>query len=190
MSSEVSIANRALQKLGARRITSLTEDSVNARAVNACYSELRDAELRAHVWNFAKTRAQLAASATSPLFDKTNAFPLPSDCLRLLDNDPEKVVNWKDWLIEDNNILTDDDAPLNIRYIKQVTDPAQMDVLFREALASRIAYELAEELTQSNSKKQAAFADYQKAMNEARRTNAIENISQKPPEDEWITIRN
>ena len=56
MASEVDICNRALSKLGAARITSLTEDSVNARACNAMYESVRDAELRAHPWNFAMKR--------------------------------------------------------------------------------------------------------------------------------------
>ena len=46
MASVVQISNRALQKLGAKSIVSLTEDSVNARAANLCYEDLRRAELR------------------------------------------------------------------------------------------------------------------------------------------------
>jgi hypothetical protein len=189
MASEVGIANRALQKLGAKRIVSLTEDSKNGRAVNACYEELRDAELRAHTWTFATKRAQLAASATAPLFGKTNSFPLPSDFLRKLNLDPAQNVNTDDNQIEGRDIITDATAPLDIRYVFRVEDPNAMDVLFREALASRIAMELAEELTQSNTKKADASDDYKRAVREARRTNAIERPSQSPPEDEWVTVR-
>ena len=89
MASNVEIANRALQMLGAERITSLTEDSVNARAVNAAFEPVKLAELRKHTWSFAVTRAQLAASATAPLFTKTTSYPLPSDFIRLLAPDPE-----------------------------------------------------------------------------------------------------
>ena len=63
MASEVDIANRALQKLGAESIVSLTQDSENARACNLCYEPIRDAELRAHPWNFAIKRASLAADS-------------------------------------------------------------------------------------------------------------------------------
>lgn len=189
MASEVGIANRALQKLGAKRITSLTEDSRNARAINAAYTELRDAELRAHTWNFAVKRVQMAADATAPIFGRTNSFTLPSDFLRKLNLDPEFVVNSEDAQIEGRKLLTNDSAPLDMRYIYRVEDPNEMDVLFREALASRIAFELAEEITQSNTKKAAAAADYKRAVSEAKRTNAIERVALQPPEDTWVTVR-
>lgn len=189
MASEVEICNRALQKLGAKRITSLTEDSVNARSCNVAYNVVRDAELRAHPWSFAVRRAELAADVTAPLFGKQNAFPLPSDFLRLLPPDPELNLNNIDWQIEGRSILTNDSAPLQIRYVAKITDPNTMDPTFREALSARLAWELCEELTQSNQKKGDARTDYTLAIREARRCGAIENIAAKPPEDEWVTVR-
>ena len=80
--SDVAIANLALQKLGSGHITSLSQDDPSARAVNACYEQIRDMELRKHPWNFARKRTTLAPDATTPSFDFDYAFPLPSDCLR------------------------------------------------------------------------------------------------------------
>lgn len=189
MASVVEICNRALQKLGAKRITAITEDSVNARACNTAYGPLRLAELRAHPWSCAIKRAALAASSTDPIFVKTASYPLPSDYLRLLPNDEGYNLNSNDWQIEAGNIITDDSAPLNIRYIYDLEDPNTMDALFREALSCRLALELCEELTQSNQKKESLRVDYKEAIREARRVNAILNVAAKPPEDEWITIR-
>ena len=190
MASVVEICNRALQKLGAKRITVITEDSVNARACNTAYTPLRLAELRAHPWSCAVARAQLAASSTTPIFVKQYSYPLPSDYLRLLPNDEGYNYNSQDWQIESGSIVTDDSAPLNIRYIYDLTDPQIMDPLFREALSCRMALELCEELTQSNQKKESLRQDYKEAIREARRINAILNNAAKPPEDEWITVRN
>lgn len=189
MASEVEICNRALQKLGAKRITSLTEDSVNARSVNACYAILRDAELRRHPWNFAIDRAQLAADVTAPLFGKENSFPLPANYLGPIPPYPEYNVNNRDWQIEGGKIYTNDAAPLNFRYVKQVTDPNLMDPLFREALSARIALEICEELMDSNAKVATVAEMYKEAINEAKKLNAFEKIASKPPEDEWVTVR-
>lgn len=189
MASEVGIANRALQRLGAARITSLTESSVNARAVNASYTELRDALLREHTWTFAVKRAQLAASSSSPAFGPDEAYPLPSDFLKLLPPDAQLHSNSLDWKIEGNTVVTDETAPLNVRYVARITDPNLMDPLFREALAMRLAKELCETLTQSNTKYQLISGDYQDAINSAKRANAIELPVQDPPEDTWITKR-
>lgn len=51
--SPVDIANRALQHIGATRITALDDDSRNASEINFCYDGLRLAELRRNVWRFA-----------------------------------------------------------------------------------------------------------------------------------------
>jgi len=189
MASEVDICNRALQKLGAERITSLSEDSRNARACNAAYSTVRDALLRAHPWNFAIERAELAADATEPAWGRANAFQLPSDFLRLLPNYPEDAVNSTDWQIEGQKIYTDDDAPIYIRYIKRTTDTATFDPLFVEALSAKMALELCEEITQSNTKKSDLKDDFKTMILEARRNNAFENIAAESPTDTWITGR-
>lgn len=189
MASVVEICNRALQKLGAKRITALTDDSVNARACNFAYETLREAELEKHPWVFAVKRAQLAADATEPEFGKQNSFELPSDYLRLLPQYPEDNFNSNDREIEGRKIVTNESAPLNIRYIASITDPNVMSPLFREALSTKIAFELCEELTQSNAKKESLRADYEIVIAEAKRKNAIIQIAQMPPEDPYITVR-
>jgi len=189
MASEVEIANRALQRVGATRITSLTEASVNARTVQAMFTSVRDAELRKHPWSFAIKRAQLAASSTAPAFGPSNAFPVPSDFIRLLPPDAEYYNNDLDWKIEGMNIVTYDSAPLNIRYVARITDPNAMDTLFREALAMALAEQLCEPLTQSNTKLAAIMADYRGIIQEATRANAIERPPIDPPEDTWLSMR-
>ena len=190
MASEVEICNAALQKLGAQRITALTDNSVNARACNAAYARLRVAELRKHSWNFAIARDALAVDATAPAFGRANSFTLPSAFLRLLPPYPEDNLSDRDWIIEGRAILTDESAPLYVRYIADVTDPNTMDPLFRDALAARMAWEMCEEITQSNTKRQLATADYNEAIAAAKRTNAIEMVPAKSPDDTWITVRN
>jgi hypothetical protein len=189
MASEVEICNRALQKLGAHRIVSLTENSVNARACNVAYVPCRDALLRSHPWSFAISTASLAADATPPDFGPANAFQLPSDFIRLLSDYAEWVLNSDDHIIQGQKIFSNDDDPLEIRYVSRVTDPNLMDPLFRECLSAKLALELCEELTQSNAKKESAKEDFKDSIVEARRANAFEKVSDKPAEDEWITIR-
>lgn len=189
MASEVEICSRALQKLGASRITSLTENTVNARACNFSYTKVRDAELEDHPWNFAVMRAQLAADATPPVFGRANAFELPADFIKLLPTYPEDNVNSLDHQIEGRKIYTDDGAPLEIRYIGRIIDPNLMTPLFRETLSAKLAYELAEELTQSNSKKKTADEDYKDQIARAKKSNAFARVSSPPPEDKYITVR-
>lgn len=77
--TDLDIANRALQHVGARRIGSMTEASKEANEVNFCYDKLRLAELRRNVWRFAirKTALRPLDTATMriipPDFDDTGA---------------------------------------------------------------------------------------------------------------------
>lgn len=185
MASEVAICNRALQKLGAERITSLTQDARNARSCNAVYDILRDAELRAHPWSFAIRRVILAPDADAPLFDYAYAFSVPADCLRVLP--PSDTSSG--WVMENNKILTNAGDTLQLRYVTRVEDPNAFDSIFREALAARIAMELCEELTQSNAKMQMVSAMYKQTMQEARKNNAFELSSAIPPDDPWVVAR-
>jgi hypothetical protein len=188
MASAVDICNRALQKLGADRITSLIQDTENARACNVAYQIVLDAELRSHPWNFAVKRAQLAADSDTPAFEYSYQYTLPSDFIRLLPPDPYSPD--VDWVIEGRKILTDESAPLEIKYIYRVSDPNQFDTLFVEVLANRLAMELCEQLTQSNSKAQIIRDDYQKSVREARRLNAFEKMYRPEIDnDSWITVR-
>lgn len=187
--SYVSICNLALQKLGAARISALDEASKNARECNACYDHLRDAELRTNKWKFAVSRATLAAHATAPDFYYAYAFPLPTGCLRPIF--PTRL--GLDWKIENHEgvaaLMTNDGTSIELRYIKQVTDPTLFDPLFVEAYACRIALHLCEAITQSNTKKEAAERAYLYAIREARRMNAIEIGTFKQPVDEWVAAR-
>lgn len=189
MASAVDICNLALQKLGAGTITSLTQDSTAARACNGCYEHCKDSELEKHPWRFAISRAELAADGTAPDWGRSNSFALPSDFLRLMNDYPEDNSLSVDYEIEGRKILSDMDAPLYIRYIKRVTDPNEMHTLFREALACAMAIQMCEALTQSNTKKDSLISDYKNAINEAKRKNAIENISAEPPIDPYISVR-
>jgi hypothetical protein len=187
--SVTDICNRALSKLGAGRISAITDQSVAARACQACYDILRRAELRIHPWNFAIERFQLAASATAPAFGPARAFPLPTGWLRVLPPDSKANLNDRDWIIERGSILTDYTAPLEVRCVMDIEDTTLFDATFVEALASRMGIEMAEQLTQSNKKKEACAEMYKAAIAAAKKANAIEKAPQVPVADEWLTCR-
>lgn len=207
MASVVEIANAALALLGVDRISAIDENSVAAVACNNCYERLRDKELEAHTWRFAIKRAQLAEHSTAPLFGPSHAFPVPSDFLRTAPPDPEFVTGGGvvipgtfaqtmapiDWRIEQHQgalaILTNDSAPLNLRYVAKVTDANLMVATFRDALAALMAHRMCEKLTQSNVKKADARQSYKDAIDEARRINALEKVPEQSADASWIACR-
>lgn len=189
MAGKVDIWNRALQKLGAKRVTSVSDTGVNGRACDACYDAVLERVLRKHRWNCSIKRASLAAELTAPTWGRANAFAVPADYITLANDYPEMASNSKDWLVEGGFILTNDDAPLQIRYVSRMTDVNLMDGLLRETVSTEMAYEMCEELTQSNTKKADLRGDMKDIIALAKKANAIENVPMESPEDSWITGR-
>lgn len=198
MASEVDIANRALGKLGAATIIDLEEDDPKAVALKIAFPLVRDAELRRRRWRFSLQRFLLPADGTAPAFGFARQFTFPNDCLRLIQiGEYDLGPNLSDyraaptelWSIEGRAILTNLPAPLPVRTIQRITDTTQFDSCFVETLASRLAYECCERITQSDSKKQLAWEDYRVSIREAVRANALEVAPQEPSDDTWVMAR-
>lgn len=191
--SRVDIANRALTKLGAARIIALDDDSTASNTLDSMFDIVRDAELRANLWHFSKARAQLPALAETPLFGFSHQFQLPSDYLRLIQVGQRHCRarpsedGW--YSIEGGRLLVNQSGPLHVRYVRRVDDPTLFDALFVEAFACRLAAEACETITNSNSKKQAAWAEYGEAIAQARRANSIERPALAMSDDTWLEAR-
>lgn len=198
MASKTDIANRALTKLGEDRITDLLDDTERARTLNSMYAMCRDAELRAHVWNFAIKRASLPRLAQLPAFGYDFQYQLPSDLVRVI-----QINEWWYWWggadyyggnnaeyqIEGRMILSNFNGPMPIRYVASVDDPGLYDSLFVEAFACRLAMEACERLTQSNTKLQALQQQYIAAIRQAVRADAVENPPESLPDESWMLSR-
>ena len=84
MASVVNMCNSALNLLGASTISSLTEDTKNARLCNQRFEPIRDRVFRSHNWNCLIKRVQLAQDSTGPVVEYTYGYTLPTDCLRVM----------------------------------------------------------------------------------------------------------
>lgn len=180
-SSEVSIVNRALSYMGASSITSLDDDADRAAKMKAGLPFARDAVLRQYPWNCATRRAVLPALAEAPAYEFARAFQLPVDCLRViaLDGDVQYGVRWR---VEGRQLLTDADAPLKLRYVARVPDVATLDSMLADAIAARLAADLAYSITQN-----AGVAENMTRLAEARLAEARRIDSIEASQDEQIT---
>jgi hypothetical protein len=196
--SNVAIANLALTKLGDLRILNLTDNTKPAREVNAVFDMTRDYLQRRFSWRFCIKRANLAADTTVPLWDWAYQYPLPTDCMRIL-----QVGQWypspdlsdlistggQEYVVEGKYILSNQAGPLKLRYLSRVTDPVQFDAAFDMAFSAYLAYILAEPLTASGEQKQMAYNDYRNAIKDAVIANAIENPPESLADQTWILAR-
>lgn len=129
-------------------------------------------------------------------YEKTGAtqrqiYRLPANFLRPAPLDEKKsgvvrpnasaAMNFNDYEIEDPYLFSSSQGsssgqadPLVLRFVADISDVPSMNPLFCEALAARIATELALSLTQSQKAKADAIALYDNALALAKFVNAIE----------------
>ena len=199
MSSQVDIVNFGLTVLGQNRIASMTENTKPAREARAVFDMTRDALIANYDWTFAKDRGSLPALVDAPAFGYGAQYQLPTDCLRLISLGDIYVgvdlTNYRtmgppaEFEIEDDKILTNLGAPLNIRFAKRITDPGKFSAPFAVMLGIKVAYHVCEALTGSNTKRDLVERAEMKALKEAIRANAIQLPPQKFADSEWITSR-
>jgi hypothetical protein len=192
--SNTEIVNRALSKLGEMRVTSLDDDAKPARLAKSLYDIVLDSEVSANSWNFAKDRVMITAEAGQPAFGWNFSYALPAECLRVLvvGHWPQPVMadyingDTSHYALEGHKILTNIGPTLNLQYLRRSKDPEFYPPTFVEALACRLAMEMCETLTGSNSKRELAMREYQLAISQAKRLNAISLPPMKIQDDTWM----
>ena len=190
MFSPISISNQALTELGSERIASFDDDTVESNECRFQYDRTRISELRRNFWAFAIERTNLAAlDESEDVFDDgISIYNLPTDCIRAQKGQRIYGPHIR-WTLEGRRIFTSVGSPLRFRYVRDVENVSTMDPLFRDALALRMAWNMAETLTQSNTKKEAVEKKYMGIIREAKAISSIEQEPQKVAESTWITVR-
>jgi hypothetical protein len=155
VATETECLNDALGQIGAARITSIDDGSVNANHCLVFYRPLRDGLLRSHFWNFALKWVELAQDVPAPTLGYSYSYELPSDFLRLkqyagsLPTTPDAfwflhpgtrfLTNYK---IEGTKLRTNDGQAF-IQYVRRIDNPDEWDPLFYQGVATTLASKLA-----------------------------------------------
>jgi hypothetical protein len=186
ITSQLTICNSALLKIGADVINSLVGNQQRAAvACNTLFQYLADEVMGESPWTFAMKQATLAPNATTPLFTWQYTYDIPSDCLRPLFLDNDQIP----WVVENGNQILCNEPTLNLTYLYRNTDFSTWDARFCEALAWRMAMELALALVRSIPLKQEAEKSYNAAIANARSMNAVIGTRPRLEADIWSGAR-
>lgn len=184
--SVIGIWNLAMGHLGEDPILSIDDTSKRATACRLAYDAVRRRVLRVYPWNCAEARASLPANATPPPFGYAYAYDLPADFHRFWEQD-SPLTN--DWSIEGRQVLTDDGAPLNIRYIRDLQDCTVMDAALVDTIALNLALDICMQLTGSAEKRDRIAQNIKDRVPEAHSVDAQENSPREWDEDVWLRAR-
>jgi len=195
MATEAGICNSGLSKLGNNRINSLTEGTPAANLCLEQFDKLRDDLLRSHDWNFAASRVKLGQLSATPAFGYDYQYALPSDWMRTISVHPDKggAQLLTDYVTEssetEGRVLQANVTDVYMRYVRKLEDPNVMDPAFREALAWRIAVELAVPLAKSGSLRDRMTAGFENALAVARSVDGQDDPPGALPDGDWVTAR-
>jgi hypothetical protein len=171
-STQLSICNDALLRIGAEQIVSLNDGTDRAKLCTAFWTVTVEETLRAAPWNFATERVTLA-QAGAPTHGFTYYFSIPADAVRILDIEGEPPYR-----VEGARILCDT-TPINVRYVKKVTDPTAWEAGFVEALTLALAAKLAFPVTGTKETVEVFTSLYQAKLKAARAEDEAEGYAGK-----------
>lgn len=186
--SKVALANIALAKVGADRISTFDDNSEEARIIKDVYPDIRDEVLAEAPWSFALKRVNLTLSSDTLAFTTdgmSTVYTVPNDYVRIFfSSDPKAALK-----IEGLRLLSNV-SNLGVIYVYRNDNPATYYSMFTTAFATRLAAEIGFNLSESAKKAQALYEEYEKI----RLPRAIQSDSQQsspmqPIADEWELAR-
>lgn len=196
--TQTGIVNAALAHLGSTsRIQSINEEFGVAPDAKALWDSTMRELLADHPWNWAIGRATLNAAVTAPAFGYTRAFELPADNLRWLPPSREDDVDdaYFTGAEEGGRLLTDAEAPLNVRYISADLGGrvAVWPPKFVKAMEYALAEALALPVTQDESLKDRMVAKAADALRNAKRRDGQASNGRSRTRittgSDWLTAR-
>ena len=191
MASVVNMCNSALNLLGASTISSLTEDTKNARLCNQRYEPIRNRVFRSHNWNCLIKRVQLAQDSTGPVVEYTYGYTLPTDCLRVMkihNGSTDSIASDLDYKVEGRKIVTDI-TTIYLVYIALITDPNEYDSYLREAVSHQLAADICYAITNNSALANNYMIRADERLREARYIDATENALDTDEANEFTDAR-
>ncbi|WP_316895993.1 hypothetical protein [Ralstonia mannitolilytica] len=186
MPSAVSVCSNALLSLGAKPISSFDEPTEFARVCSNLYATTRDDVLRAHFWNCATKRVQLAPMVDKPAFDYTAQFQLPDDWLRNIQVGSRD--GQIDFLQEGQRILASVTV-LPLVYVFRNDQEATWTANLVKLMEQRMAAEIAYTVTKSTTERDSRFQIYTQALKVAKAIDGQDNPPEEFAEGQMIEAR-
>lgn len=196
MLNATEICNIALSHLAKGRISSIDEQSEQARQCKLLYDYTRQALLREYDWGFAKRLVKLAEVKTeNPRWDYV--YQYPNHCIqvrRIFDSVINGENNDRDkyevYMVSDNvRGIGCDVAQAWCEYTYDAVDTEQFPSDFVEALTHMLASNMAMQLTGNMQIQSSEFQHAQAIINKAIYTTASEKYEKPEPPTKYFNGR-
>ena len=182
----LSVINAALMKCGLPLAASLQDADWGA---SERFDNVMEQLLRAHARNIATRNATLTRQGT-PEHGYPQAYQIPDDCLRMLDVRPAEDARSPQarYSVVGKKLYTHA-SPCNARYVARVSDPAAWPPDFADAVATRLAAEIAPLSAQSFGLGASLLQLAQLALQQAQASDAAEQRERLPSGSPYVAVR-
>ncbi len=178
LNADIDVINAALILVGSRPGTSVTENTKVMQFATARYDSARDLVLASAPWNSATKRVTLNKLSTTPVWGFSAEHQLPADFLRLIRLEgTAPPINFR---IEGRKVISNE-TTINILYIYKMTVVQDMDELLKNAIATRLAAEIALAVKADKSQADGLFNLAEKAALDAMYIDALQ-----APTDQFV----
>lgn len=174
---QLTIINKALLKCGLPLAAAMNDCDWNASMV---YESASHEVFRAYTWGFASRHVTLGQISV-PAFGFAHAYQLPADCARVIDvhcmNDLRSPQAR--YVVQGRTLLANV-APCHLRYVSNAVPVSQWPADFADAVAWRIALEIAPLSAQTMSMTPQLLQGYNLALANAQAMDARECMERVP----------
>ena len=198
MPSDIEICNVALSRVAQTQpIVSFSEKSKAAELCSVFYKQLRELVLTDFPWPFAESIVTLADIGT-PAPGWAFRYRYPADCLKVREiiqpgqRSPltaDLQIPFRIGYDVGGRVIHTDQPDAGVRFTFRVEDSTFFDALFTDALAWRLAMELALPLSSKPELQQFATQQYGAALTSAEASAFNESQDDPEPESEFVSVR-
>lgn len=197
MTDQLSLYNRALRKIGERKLASTTEAREPARALNDVWDEgAINIVLEAGLWNFAMKSARIDAtpSIETP-FGYTNAFSKPADYIRTAAVAADEYFRVPlNTMLDEAGFWFSDLTPIYVRYVSNDASygsnfslwPSSFMDFVATYLASEICWRVTKNKTLTDTVKEDMLP---KALADAQGKDGMNEGTKFLPQGSWVSAR-
>jgi len=192
------IANSALIKIGAARISAFSETTKQAEVADAVIRSLRDSTLRSYNWSFAKNVTASITPTVQAFASWTHSAALPTECLRVVAvydaTTKARISSYEIGSVATvESVCLSSVSPVIIKYIGQPTSASESSYVypddFAQALSCLLAAEISTAIFDSPERRDTWLAQFVSAIRMARFCNTIEQPVASMPNADWIAAR-
>jgi hypothetical protein len=193
ITDDLGICNLALAKIGNadNYLVTMADDTKEGRLCRLLYRHVLNICIDDYPWNCMVAVTTLVVDVAVPAFGYDHTYPLPDDCIRVLavtetgstDDDP-----YLDWRRIGRYIYTNADT-LYLTYLWDNTSVSTYDHRFIQAIAARLAIELAPSITGNKQVVGALWEEYNRIITSMRLLDANEDKAKTRGYYDLIDVR-